>query len=106
MNALQLATDSMGRSLPVPPPCTASFAVVLTAGTPRLIAVPAEARLVLFNATQAFWASFGMSATLPVADMLDGSAPELNPAGRRLEGVSQIGLVAATDAVVNLLFYR
>nr|WP_279308266.1 NAD/NADP transhydrogenase alpha subunit-like protein [Niveispirillum sp. BGYR6] len=96
----------MGRPLPVPPPCSASVAAILTAGTPRLIAVPADARLVLFNATQAFWASFGAAATLPTADILDGSAPELNPAARRLEGVTQIGLAAATDAIVNLLFYR
>ncbi len=106
VNAFQLATDNMGRALPVPPPCSMGLAVILTAGTPRLIAVPTNARLVLFNATQAFWARFGMAVTLPTVDILDGTAPELNPAGRRLDGISQIGLVAATDSIVNLLFYR
>ncbi len=79
---------------------------MLAAGTPRLIAVPANARLVLFNATKPFWARFGTAVTLPALDILDGTAPELNPAGRRLDGVAQIGLVAATDSIVNLLFYR
>jgi len=95
----------MGRPSQVIPPSTTVYAVVLTAGTPWQVQVPSGALQELFSATGPFWARVGGAAQLPTADVLDGSAPELNPAARAVTAGSAIGLVAPATCTVSLAFY-
>ena len=97
--------DAMGNHSPVLAPSDYVLAVHLAPDTPRTIAIPPDARIVLFSATGPFWARFAAPATVPATDILDGTAPELNPAGRSVFGIGQLGLAAATACIVNLVFY-
>ncbi len=105
MRSLTTVPDAMGESTDVLVPSDTCLAVVLPANVPKAVPVPAGARHVLFSGTGNFWAKLGGPAVLPVTDMLDGSAPELNPAGRELMGCGSIGLVAPGPCVVSLAFY-
>ncbi|WP_154667568.1 NAD/NADP transhydrogenase alpha subunit-like protein [Niveispirillum irakense] len=105
MRSLCLAVDAMGVSLPVTNPADTIYAILLTAGVPKSIAVPTGARVALFSATGHFWLRLGGAAMVPNQDILDGSAPELNPVGRQVAGIADIGLAAASDCIVNIVFY-
>lgn len=102
--AEQPGTWGVSSSVPYPSDCV--MAVFLTAGVPKTVAVPQDANIVMFNATGNIWVRFGAAAAVPTADITDGTAPELNPAGRIVTGVASIGLAAATPCVVSLSFYR
>ncbi|PGH59191.1 NAD/NADP transhydrogenase alpha subunit-like protein [Azospirillum palustre] len=105
MRSLTALDDAMGRpSLAIASSDTV-LAVLLTAGAPRQIPVPAGARIVLFSATAPFWARIGGAAGVPAADVLDGSAAELNPVARQVRGAGFIGLAAAANTTVSLSFY-
>lgn len=104
MRSLISVDDAMGKPSAIITTSDSVFVAVLTAGVPRQVEVPAAARTVMFSATGPFWARMGGAAVLPVADVLDGSAPELNPIARQIRGTT-IGLVAATPVTVNLVFH-
>ena len=105
MRSLTALDDAMGRpSLAIISSDTV-LAIVLTAGTSKQIPVPAGARIVLFSPTAPYWARIGGVASVPAADVLDGSAAELNPVAREVRGGGVIGLAAATAATVSLSFY-
>lgn len=98
--------DAMGRrtdALNAPDCC---LVVMLSAGVPKQVAVPSGAAVMLASCTGLFWVRYGGPAVLPTADILDGTAPELNPAARSVAGLSSLGLVAPADCVLNLSFYR
>lgn len=105
MRSLQMVDDAMGNTTDIIEPPESSLVIALEPATPRSITPPAGARLVLFNATGPYWARIGGPATLPVTDILDGSAPELMPTGRALAAGQTIGLVAVASCLVNLTFY-
>lgn len=106
MQPLQQLADSMGRVTPVINPSDHVVVVKLVPAVGRSVTVPATARLVLFHADGPFWVRFGGSATVPDGDILDGTAPEPNPAGRMVKGGDSIGLAAAQETLVSLVFYR
>jgi len=106
MKSLIALQDAMGATTTALMRSDASFAVTLAAGQAKTVAVPAEARVMLFNATGDVWVRFGGAAAVPSNDILDGSAPELNPVARAVAGVASIGLAAPTACVANLVFYR
>lgn len=105
MNPLIGLNDAMGRRTAALVRSDTSFAVVLAAGQAKTVAVPGGARVVLLNATADVWVRFGAATTVPAADVLDGSAPELNPVAREITGLSTIGLAAPAACTVNLVFY-
>lgn len=105
MKSLNTLEDAMGRVSSAVHPSDSVMAVLLTGGGAKRVDVPAGARLVLFSATGPFWAKFGGTAVVPTADILDGSAPELNPVGRSVAEVASIGLAASQACTVNLVFY-
>lgn len=105
MRAFLTADDAMGDGTDITSVSDTIHAVALTASVPRQVPVPAGARIVLTNATGVFWMRCGGAASLPSGDVLDGSAPELNPAGRIVAGVATLGLVAPADCMVSLAFY-
>lgn len=106
MRSFMMTSDAMGVASPVLVPSDHIVAVQLAPGLPKTVNAPAEATLVLFSATAPFWAKIGAAAAVPTGDILDGSAPELNPVGRTLAGATLIGLAAAQACTVNLVFYR
>jgi hypothetical protein len=68
--------------------------------------VPSGATIVIFSCDQNFYAKAGGAAAVPGAAVTDGSASELNPTIWSLDGVTQIGLISPTNAVVTLSFYK
>lgn len=98
--------DAMGAATAALTRSDASLVVTLAAGQAKTVAVPEGARVVLFSATGDVWVRFGAAAAVPAADVLDGSAPELNPAAREIAGVASIGLAAPSACLANLVFYR
>lgn len=98
--------DSMGRRTDALSPPNCCLVVMLSAGVPKKVVVPHGATVMLASCTGLFWVRYGGSATLPVADILDGTAPELNPAARSVAGLSSLGLIAPADCILNLCFYR
>lgn len=105
MQPLIALDDAMGHTSLAINPSSSVLAILLAPGTPKQIAVPAGARIVLFSATGPFWARIGGAATVPSADLLDGSAPELNPVARQVDRAAAIGLAAAAATTVSLSFY-
>ncbi len=97
--------DAMGHPSIVIAPSDTAFVIVLTPGVPKQVTVPAAAEMVLFNATGPFWCKIGGPAVLPANDVLDGSAPELNPVARQVDPNGVIGLVAPAAVTVSLVFY-
>jgi len=105
MKAIKTLTDAMGRATSAIEPSDWRHVVVLSPNVPKSVPVPEGARVVVLSADGDFWCRFGASAEVPTSDILDGSAPELNPISRSVVGVDTIGLAAGAGRVVNLIFY-
>lgn len=105
MRGFRTLEDAMGRPTAALEPSDHRLAVLLSAGTPKSVAVPHDARIVVLNASGDFWCRFDGTASVPTADVLDGTASELNPICRSVVGVSTIGLVAGRDCAVGLAFF-
>lgn len=80
--------------------------IVLAAGIAQSIAVPAKAAIVLFSANADFWADYDNTAIVPSSNITDGTSPELNPTLRRLNNVSNISLISASAAKIQISFYQ
>ncbi|HEY0833590.1 MAG TPA: NAD/NADP transhydrogenase alpha subunit-like protein [Azospirillum sp.] len=105
MKSLHNHQDAMGTPVAAIEPSTRRLAVVLAANTPKTVAVPSGARILLLVATGPVWVQYGAAAAVPAADVLDGTAPELNPACRWIAGTASIGLAASAACTVSLCFY-
>lgn len=105
MNTFLLELDGNGRGTDIVPISTHTVVLLLAAGTGRALTVPVGAKVALFSATGNFWLKADAVPPLPVGDILDGSAPELNPAGRMVEGVSSLGVVAPVACTLSIAFY-
>ncbi|TWA51885.1 hypothetical protein FBZ84_14113 [Azospirillum baldaniorum] len=105
MRDLLTHKDAMGTPSAVLSVSDSRYALVLAAGTGKMVSVPNDAKTVLFASTGPFWVQYGTAAILPVADDVSGVAPELAPAARRLDGTTLLGLVAPSDCTVSLTFF-
>lgn len=105
MQSFQILDDVMGKTTSVIPASNYSNALLLSAGVAKTVTVPADARVVLFSATGNFWLRVGGVPAVPTADILDGTAPELNPAGRAIKPGQTLGFVAPAGCAVSLSFY-
>lgn len=78
--------------------------VVLT-GSAVQFTVPIDARYVVFSSGGDFYVSYGDNPTAeePSGTTSDGSASELNPAVRRLDGVDKISIIGSSS--VTLAYY-
>lgn len=79
---------------------------ILAAATAETVALPAGTNIAVFSATCNFYASTTIPATIPAADVTDGTASELNPSAWYFAGsstqtpsVSVISDVACTITV-------
>ncbi len=78
---------------------------VLAANTAESHTVPPGAKYVLFSANADFYAKFGAAGTVPAADVTDGTASELNPVLRSIDGATTIGLISAVTCIVTMSFF-
>lgn len=71
--------------------------------------IPAGATHVVFSATANFYAKFGdtnVAATVPSADIIDGTASELNPSARRIPAnAGFLSLVSSESCIVTIAWY-
>lgn len=78
---------------------------VLAAGVAEAHPVPSGANYVAFSSTDEVWVKMDGVAAVPDDDIEDGSASELNPTPRYINGVSSIGLIAPRACIVQMAFY-
>jgi len=80
---------------------------VLAANTAETVTIPSNAKYVVFSATPAlFYVNYQGTAAAPAADVVDGTASELNPDVRYLGGLANFSIVAPATTIVTMLFYR
>jgi len=73
--------------------------------TAEVQTVPEGARFVLFASTTDFYAKMNAAAAVP-ADVVNGTASELNPTMRKVIGVATIGLISPAASIVTMSFYK
>ena len=84
------------------------YAIVLAAGVSQQIAIPAGSNRVLFSVSGGndFYCKFVNAAiAVPVGNIVDGTAPELNPLLRMCSNKAFVSLVAGANCVVTMAFY-
>ena len=84
------------------------YAVVLAAGVSQQIAIPAGSNRVLFSVSGGndFYCKFVNAAiAVPVGNIVDGTAPELNPLLRICAGQGWVSLISGANCVVIMAFY-
>jgi len=79
---------------------------VLVANDANAIAVPTDARFVLFNADSDIWVKIGGVAEIPTINVTDGTGSELNPAIRYLDTATTIGIISESATKLSLMFYK
>lgn len=80
---------------------------VLAANTAESFTVPTGAQFVSFASNCDFYANYTTTASVPGSDITDGSANELNPLVRIVDGaVTSISVItAATSCIITTSFY-
>lgn len=86
---------------------------VLAANTAETATVPTDsitglkANYVVFSSTCSFFTNFRGTATVPAADITDGSSSELNPTVRYLAGtITSISIIADSACTVTLMYFK
>jgi len=86
---------------------------VLAANTAETATVPTDsltglkASYVVFSSTCSFFTNFRGTATVPSADITDGSSSELNPTVRYLAGtITSISIIADSACTVTLMYFK
>lgn len=77
----------------------------LVANVKKDHAVPAGARWVFFSPNANLYVNFAGDATVPGADIVDGTASVQNPGLRGIEGVTTISLIATEACAVTMEFF-
>lgn len=100
--ALRDGYSPMPRQIP-----SSVMARVLAASTAESITVPAGARWVVFSCTASFYVNCYTTATVPAADVTDGTASELNPSAYELPltDVPAISVISGSACVLTAAFY-
>jgi hypothetical protein len=80
-------------------------AAFMSAGTAEVQAVPSGALFVVFSSDGDFYAKPNTLPSVPVADVTNGGAAEINPTVWSLSSITGIGLVASTTRIVTLSYY-
>jgi len=103
------SSGTVARAAYAPPPSNFIDARVLGVATAERHTLPTGAKKVIFSADTNFYALFGDStvvAAIPAADVVNGSAPELNPESREIpDGVTHVSLISPAAGIVTLSFY-
>lgn len=81
-------------------------AYVLVAATAQAVTIPTGARFALFSCNNDFYVDFqGGTAAVPAANVTNGSAPELNPAVRGIEGLSSFSVISPDAAILTISYF-
>lgn len=80
-------------------------ALVFAAAGTKTIDVPAGYKVAGFSSTVDFWVRQGPALTIPTADVIDGSAPTLNPANRWLGGATKLTVGVSVPGIVCIAWY-
>lgn len=92
----------------IPRPISQSvMARVLAASTAESITPPAGSRYVVLSANVDLFVNCYTTATVPAADVTDGTASELNPAGYEFNTneLPTISVISASAGIVTAAFY-
>lgn len=81
------------------------YAVVLEASTEDSITIPTGATIAFIASTATFWMKIDGTAAVPLANVEDGSASELNPTSCVLRGNSTMSFISAQACTVTIAFY-
>lgn len=79
---------------------------ILTSGVPQAAPVPSSGSFVIFGATNNFFAAPNYPINLPNINTINGTGCEINPSSWSCEGLTGIGLVSNTSAIVSLSYYK
>lgn len=82
-------------------------AYVMT-GASQAVTVPTYATIVSFSSTGNFYVKWtaGGTAAIPGANVTDGTASELNPTTRDLNGLASFAIIGAASVVVTVSYYN
>lgn len=116
---LALAMASQGRAatlpeinvepLPYGAPIGSSYINnhALAAATNEVITVPTNARWAFFACNVDVWVRYdGSAASVPAADITDGTGQELNPTIRYVRNIARIDMISATAGVCSITYFR
>ena len=82
------------------------YNLVMTGSAMKTVTVPTGANIAIFSATGNFYCRFDAAVAVPAADIVDGTAGELNPVARVARRVTSINMISATDIIVTIAFYN
>jgi len=100
-----IENDANKRDTGIIPQSDTIYNLVLSASTEKVVDVPTGAHIAVFAATGSFYCKFDDTVAIPVADVVDGSAGELNPVLRSVNRIEQIHLISSSNIVVSIAFY-
>ena len=81
-------------------------AYVLTGGAEATtVTVPTGARVAIFSSTNNFYVNWLTTSATPVADITNGSAPELNPEARDVQGYATFSVIAPVTCVLTISYF-
>lgn len=78
---------------------------VLAANVAETHTLPTHANVVNFSATGNFYVNFTTTATVPAADVTDGTGSCLNPGVRDVSQITSFSIIAPAAIVVTMEFY-
>ena len=82
----------------------------LAANVAEVHNVPTDGNIVEISPSADLWVNIGGAATVPAADITDGTGPILVPLGTTavfiIEAATTIGLISASACKTNLIFYQ
>lgn len=87
-------------------PSNANWKLVYGAAGVKAVAVPADARRVLFSSTTDIVVAVDEAAVYPVADSVALDGGEFNPGPLWIKGATTISIATGAAGVVGLTFYK
>lgn len=106
MDPFYIARDGNGSTIGCVNPSPHRNHYILAAGVAKTVYVPSGAKRCVFSTTLTdMYVDYDTPAATPTSDIINGTAPELNPIERYLNGVTTISLISATGGNVNISFW-
>ena len=99
-----MANDANGNNSFAAPFSDTINALSLGVATAESATVPAGAKFCIFSYTTDIYVNSSTTATVP-GDVTNGSASELNPTIRNVEGVTTLSIISPAASVVTLSYY-
>ena len=81
-------------------------AAALIASVETILTVPVGANCCIFSADGDFYARADATAVIPSANIIDGSAAELNPAQWDVHDITTLHVIAPDITILTLSFYK